>query len=671
MRPTSAIVALAVTTCWPLTAIAQGDASWVETQAAPPRDMNSQARVSAAELETTSPRTADDLLRAVPGLVVVQHGNEGKGLQFYLRGFDAVHGSDFAVSVEGVPLNEFSNVHGHGYVDLGFIVPEAVAHLDVTRGAYALSQGNFATAGEVDVGLGAAPWDRGASVSYEIGTTNRHRLTAMSAGGRGEVLAAELLFDAGFGEGRESLRAGVTSRQRIASAANARLDAVVIAGASRFELPGAVRLDDVESGRVGFYDSYSVGTGETTRALVATPLRGKASWGRFSLVPYVMGRTLALEENFTGSLRDPQRGDRRRQDEASLVGGARLQLALTQAVPGTMRVVAGTRHNRVQHTEDAVLDDGTPWNRDRELDAVIHHTALGLGWDHMFGPFGVTLGARSELFDYRLRGGGQSEQLAVVVPRAAVRLLVGDATMFAAAGQGYRAPEARAVFAPPLPPGEVRDDADLFDGGEPSVSIANNVEVGARYYWPAAEVGLTGFGIQVDREVVFDHVSGVNLELAGTRRLGAELDAEIRPLSLLQFAADLTLVDARFRTSGNAVPGAPQVLGTVRAFAGRPGTFRAGVSATYLGPRPLPHGAEAADSVLVGVTASGQFGAFEFGVDVDNALGQQFRDGEVHFASSWDREQPRSSLPAIHLVAGPPLSARFHITARFGSQEGS
>jgi hypothetical protein len=86
----------------------------------------STSRVTDREMAAAPRRNAEDALRLVPGLTLVQHGSEGKGHQFFLRGFDAVHGADLELTVEGVPVNEWSNIHAQGYLDLGFVIPEVV-----------------------------------------------------------------------------------------------------------------------------------------------------------------------------------------------------------------------------------------------------------------------------------------------------------------------------------------------------------------------------------------------------------------------------------------------------------------------------------------------------------------------------------------------------------------
>ena len=92
-----------------------------------------------------------DILRVTPGLVVVQHSGGGKANQYFLRGFDADHGTDVALSIDGVPINMVSHAHGQGFSDTNFIIPEVVERVEITKGPYFAGQGDFATAGAVNL----------------------------------------------------------------------------------------------------------------------------------------------------------------------------------------------------------------------------------------------------------------------------------------------------------------------------------------------------------------------------------------------------------------------------------------------------------------------------------------------------------------------------------------
>lgn len=93
--------------------------------------------------------TAQDMLQLAPGLVIAQHAGGGKAEQIFLRGFDADHGTDVAISIDGLPVNMVSHGHGQGYADIHFAIPELVDSIDVFKGPYFARYGNFSTAGAV------------------------------------------------------------------------------------------------------------------------------------------------------------------------------------------------------------------------------------------------------------------------------------------------------------------------------------------------------------------------------------------------------------------------------------------------------------------------------------------------------------------------------------------
>src|SRR5690606_22140498 len=233
--------------------------------------------------------------------------------------------------------------------------------------------------------------------------------------------------------------------------------------------------------------------------------------------------------------------------------------------------------------------------------------------------------------------------------------------LFAAYGRGFRPPEARAFTLPSSPPEDV--DLDEFRGGEPRMTVADNAEVGARWQ-PAGfvDVGAALFGTFIGRESVFDHVSGFNIELGSTRRLGAEADVQLRPTSWLGLGLSVVGNHARFTTTGAPVPGAPPFLAQLQGTLVHPSGWRAGLRWFAMGRRPLSYGATA--GALTVLDASVGYHARWLGrwlgleLSVDNVLGSRWRDGEYHFASHWDDREPPSGLATIHVVAGPPRMLR-------------
>ena len=133
--------------------------------------------VTRIDLETQPVRSSQEVLRRVPGLFIGQHAGGGKAEQLFLRGFDLDHGTDIAVSVDGMPVNMVSHAHGQGYADLHFLIPELIDEIDFGKGPYYAKRGDFNTAGYVDFKR-KERLDR-SLIQQEIGQFNTRRTLGM------------------------------------------------------------------------------------------------------------------------------------------------------------------------------------------------------------------------------------------------------------------------------------------------------------------------------------------------------------------------------------------------------------------------------------------------------------------------------------------------------------
>ena len=91
------------------------------------------------------------MLETVPGLIISQHSGEGKANQYHLRGFNLDHGTDFATSVAGLPVNTPTGAHAHGYADISFLIPELVSNVQFKKGPYFADEGDFSAAGSASI----------------------------------------------------------------------------------------------------------------------------------------------------------------------------------------------------------------------------------------------------------------------------------------------------------------------------------------------------------------------------------------------------------------------------------------------------------------------------------------------------------------------------------------
>lgn len=639
-----------------------------------PPDTAGEHRVDQRLIAHKPARTADELLELVPGLYVVQHGSEGKGHQLYIRGFDALHGSDVEVRLEGVPLNEPGNVHGHGYVDLGLVMPEAIAGLMATRGVSEVTQGDFATAATIDLSLGVPPDDRGLMVALEGGSTSRVRGLARWATGD-TLVALTATRDRGFGQNRDLRRAVGVVRGAV-HLGQVRVAGFGAATHADFGLPTAIRLDDVRAGRARLTDSYSDDTGGLSqRVLGGVRLTARGDGLRLDAGAWAQGRRLRLDERFTGYLGDRERGDGHRQTHGALSAGfdARLRWRL-----GPRWRLLGALDGAVDdyaQRQVALADDGrlgAPAERDLRADrrrAALAGAARFRPWPWL----SFEGGARAAIWrfdaDDRVAGSAGDQTLLAVAPRVRGRAALGDWLVFAAYGRGMRPPEARATVRPP----SVADaPAAVYRGGRAAVTLADHGELGARWL-PDERVSITAaaFAVGIEREQVYDHVSATNVERGATRRIGLELDAAFDPWPWVHLSVGGAAVDAGF-IDGGPIPGVPALLGRLESAVEHGSGVGGGLSLLGLGPRPLGDGAEAAPAVVVDAAVDyrwrvGAEAGAELTVEltVENLFDSAWREGEYRFASWWDRRQARSALPVIHAFAGAPRQLRLGASARW------
>ena len=114
-------------------------------------DAASQGVIRAELLKSRPALRPGEVLEFVPGVIVTQHSGDGKANQYFLRGFNLDHGTDFATSVNGLPVNMPTHGHGQGYSDLNFLIPELVDRIEYRKGPYFAKNGDFASAGSADI----------------------------------------------------------------------------------------------------------------------------------------------------------------------------------------------------------------------------------------------------------------------------------------------------------------------------------------------------------------------------------------------------------------------------------------------------------------------------------------------------------------------------------------
>jgi TonB family protein len=678
----------------------------------------SDFQIKVGDLAQIPRANASELLKLAPGILLTNEGGEGHAEQVFLRGFDAREGQDIEFSVGGVPINEAGNLHGNGYADTHFIIPELVEGLRVVEGPFDPRQGNFAVAGSADYDLGLG--ERGLSARYTLGSFGTERVLGLW-GPPGESThtfgAAEIYKTQGFGQNRDAQRGSAMGQYegRFGESGTFRLTAQ--AYATHFHSAGVVREDDYQSGRLGFYGSYDqLATtrqavpegGDASRYSLAADIETHAGDTLLTQQVFVIKRDMRLLENFTGFLLDvqqplqtlhSQRGDMLdlnvheqtigARGAARLSGdafGQRQELELGYFARGDQ--AAGTQ----QRLEGST---GVPYLTDTDLVSQIGD--IGLYGDANLHPWrwlSLRGGARAELLSYDVLNNCAAQSVAhpsttnppinqscltqqdmgrprepdqvsatattALLPRASV--LVGPfrhVTVSASYGNGIRS----------IDPSYITQDIKT-----PFASV-KAYEAGVGYAGSLRDVTVVArsvlFETVVDKDLIFDQTAGRNVIGIGTTRAGW-LGALRLSGSFFDQSANLTLVRATFNDDHEAVPYVP---GTVfrsdtalfhalpRSLFGRPVKASLGAGVTYVGRRPLPYGEVSQDILTVDASAALSWSHYEVRLLSTNLLNNQYRLGEYNYASDFKSQLPNPTLvPERTFTAGAPRG----IFATFG-----
>ncbi|HXU63323.1 MAG TPA: TonB family protein, partial [Polyangia bacterium] len=392
----------------------------------PPSRGASDFQIRVAQLGEVPRANASDVLRLAPGILLTNEGGEGHAEQVFMRGFDAREGQDVEFSVGGVPINESGNLHGNGYADTHFIIPELIESLRVVEGPFDPRQGNYAVAGSADYELGLE--QRGLSASATLGSWGTQRVLGLW-GPPGESThtfgGAEIYKTDGFGQNRDAQRGSAMGQYEGRFGATGSWRLTGQAYATHFHSAGVIRDDDYRSGRIGFYDSYDLSNfarqavregGDASRYSLAADVEAHPGDTVLTQQVFLIKRDMRLLENFTGFLLDvqeplqslhDQRGDMLDLNVHELTLGARGSARWHTGWLGQRQEVelgyfargdaaAGTQ----QRLEAAT---GVPYRTDTDLDAQIGD--VGLYGDLNLRPawwLSLRGGARADLLTYQV-----------------------------------------------------------------------------------------------------------------------------------------------------------------------------------------------------------------------------------------------------------------------------
>ena len=284
----------------------------------------SQLTVSGAQVNAVPFSRPGEALEIVPGLVITQHSGEGKANQYFLRGYNLDHGTDLAITYDGVPMNQPTHAHGQGYADLNMLIPELISSVNIRKGPYYADVGDFGSVGAVSINLrDTVPKNVAQLTSGSFGY-ERFLGYGSTAFGAGNLLyAAEAATYNGPWTNPDDMRK-FNGLLRYSQGSN--LNGLTVTGmaySNKWNSTDQVPLRAITSGQLGLYDAFDpTDGGNASRFSLSARLAETDDKGAWLANAYAVKSKLDLYNNFTYFLTDPVNGDQFHQHDDRVLAGA-------------------------------------------------------------------------------------------------------------------------------------------------------------------------------------------------------------------------------------------------------------------------------------------------------------------------------------------------------------
>jgi outer membrane receptor protein involved in Fe transport len=640
----------------------------------------SEGTVTQREIASRPSIRPADVLELVPGMIVTQHSGAGKANQYFLRGFNLDHGTDFSARVAGMPVNMPTHAHGQGYLDLNFMIPELVRRMDYRKGPYFADVGDFSSAGSVFIDYYRVMPQ--AFAQLEAGSYGYRRALAAASPrvGSGNLLVAgELFYDDGPWEVPQDYRKlnGVLSYSAGNLANGWSVTAMGYSG--KWNATDQVPVRALQSGLIGRFGTIDASDGgETSRYSLSGQWTRSDGTTATSANAYFIDYSLDLWSNFTYFLNDPVNGDQFQQSDRRKIGG----FDVAQRWQGRWNGIEYENAVGLSGRYDRINPVSLSLTRERQELSVVREDKVNQGtaglWvqndTHWTDWARTVLGLRAEQFWFDVTSSLQEnsgrDSAGKLLPKATLVLGPWARTeLYANWGQGYHSNDARGVL--------TRINPDPRDPGylqpvEPVTPLAKTTgyEVGLRSAPGGGfQTTLALWRLDISSELLFVGDAGTTEPSRPSRRQGIEWYAYWAPWQWLAVDLLYAYTKARFTDSdpvGDRVPGAigQAANGGVTLFPWN--GFFGSLRARYFGARPLveDNSVRSSSSTLWNLRAGYVFDKnWQVALDVINLFDAKVSDIDYFYESRLPGEA--APVADIHTHPAVPRTYRLVLTARF------
>ncbi len=644
-------------------------------------DSANQGEVSAADIALRPLLRPGELVEQIPGVIITQHSGSGKANQYFLRGFNLDHGTDLAVSVDGVPVNMPSHAHGQGYADLNFLIPELVEKVDYKKGPYYADVGDFGSAGAFDLhyydrlprGIaqiegGQYGYGRGLIADNQaIGSDNllyavelEHNDGPWVRGDNERKIDSLLRYASGTDANGWTVSAA--AYHNIWNSTDQIPDRAIAGAVDPVGAPAAPAADLIS--RYGEIDTSDGGNTGRYALNVAWHRAGNSSSTHAGA--YALHYDLDLFSNFTYFLNDPVHGDQIEQQDRRWIVGGHIDQNWHHALLGRpsdttlgLDIRSDTIANGLYQTQDRRRLSATTVNHIVETSAApyIENRTHWTDW------LRTIVGLRADAFWMNVdnKAGGNSGDVNRQILSPKVNVVFGPwakTELYLDYGRGFHSNDARGVVS--------RID--------PATALprSSGEEIGLRTTLiPHLRSELSLWRLHLQSELVWDGDAGTNTPSGPTTRYGVEFANWYTPTKWLTIDADYAWSHARFtddEADGNYVPEA--LVSTfdggiaLHDLPGRGSRVSAGLRLRYFGPRPLTQDGTVKSNATTLLYADLGYRLSDrarLGLNIFNLLDNRSSDIDYYYVSRLPGE-PAGGVADIHTHPSEPREVRASLT---------
>jgi TonB-dependent Receptor Plug Domain/CarboxypepD_reg-like domain len=622
--------------------------------------------LSAIDLHIRPINSAQDLMRLVPGLFLGQHHGGGIAEHIFLRGFDADHGTDVNVSVDDMPLNLVSQIHGQGFSDLHFLIPELVTSYEFGKGPYYAEHGDFTTAGFV--GFHTADVLDKSTVKIEAGQFKTGRALAMinllndKAKQKGEsaYIAGEAAYtDGPFDWPQHFSRVNLFGKYNVNLDSKEKLTVTLSTFSSKWRSSGEIPSRAVEEGligRFGYLDSLQGGYTGRSNIIARLVSSLSVNWLMENQV-YYSWYHFNHRYNDTFFADDSVNGDRLRQAESRNLYGYNGKIInhayFKNNVDLTSSFGLGLQVNKISNSELSHINDKFEVLDYLEWGNINENTFNTYIDENLrMGKWIFNAGLRLDklYFNYedKLNASMPPRSKFILSPKLNVEYTANPfLQIYMKTGKGFHSNDARVVVA---------------NQGQEILPAAYGLDLGVN--WKPADhlfINAAIWYLYLQQEFVYDGDEGTLDPGDKTRREGIDLSARYQFNNWLYAFIDINYAYARDIQAPKGINYIP--LSVPLSSAGGlnykfTNGINGGLSYRYMKDRPAneDNSLIAKGYFVTDLTAFYTKKKFEFGIEIQNLFNTKWREEQFEVVSRLKNET--NPVDDINYTSGTPFFAK-------------